>query len=116
MIRLNSALVFVSISLAACAGGPKADWRGFADCAAAYKANAAFAEPDRAASMTAMVSEVADAYEASAVDKIRSLSDMSQEAALSTVRSQVNLKLQEFSGRSREQVERFIESCPQPDE
>jgi hypothetical protein len=109
-MRIAVPLVLFAL-LAACAtpGGRKPDWTAFADCAGAYRANAAIADPSRPASMTAMVSEVADDYEKAA----RARHGGDPETAARDVSARSAAKTRTFAGRPREAAEQFIEACPQ---
>jgi hypothetical protein len=106
-MRFPIALALTALPTA-CATAPRApDWTVFADCAAAYRINAGIADPARPASMTQMVSETADEYEA---------------AALRTAkggRPAVTARVRETVGRlaplAREEVEKLIDACPQPE-
>lgn len=117
-MKLAPTCLLIAVSLCACATPPRpaADWRGFARCAAAYRVNAALADPARGASMTAMVSEVADEYATAAVRKYKAAQNASDQQALDAVDSLQRSAALEFGGLPREKVEGFIESCPQPDE
>ena len=117
-MKLAPTGLLTALALCACATPPRpaADWRGFARCAAAYRVNAALADPARGATMTAMVSEVADEYAAAAVRKYKAAQNASDQQTLDAVDSLQRSATLEFSGQNREKIERFIESCPQPDE
>lgn len=105
MPKLSKA-VLLALVLSACATG-STGWKPFAACAAAYRVNAELADPGRAASMTAMISEVADDYLKAA---------KTRHANATEVEAFVAERAAAFRARSREQVEKFIEACPQTEE
>jgi hypothetical protein len=105
----------VALCGAAQAGARKPDWRAFADCAAAYQANARIADPDRPASMTAQISEVADDYLAAAAKRRRQQLKGTAEAARQAVEAYAAERSAAFAAQPRKQAERFIEACPQVD-
>jgi hypothetical protein len=93
------------IALGACAcASPATGWKAYAACAAAYQVNAALADPGRAASMTAMVSEVADEYLTAA---------KARHADAHEVEAYAGERAASFRRQPRERVEAFIEACPQ---
>jgi hypothetical protein len=83
-------------------------WSVYADCAAAYLANARIADPDRPAAMTAQISDVAKDYEAAARARYRPA-----RGARQAVRVRIERQAKVFSGEAREAVERVIDACPQ---
>jgi hypothetical protein len=83
-------------------------WIVYADCAAAYLANARIADPDRPAAMTAQISDVAKDYEAAARARHRPA-----KGAGRTVRTRIERQARVFSGQPRRAVERVIDACPQ---
>lgn len=115
-MRIVPALLTLG-ALAACASshGSEAHWGAFADCAAAYRVNAAIADPTRAASMTAMVSETADDYERAARARYVEANRTTADQAQRDVAARVAAKMRAFTGKPREEVEKFIDACPQPD-
>ena len=93
---------------------PKArDWTVYADCAAAYLANARLADPDRPAAMVAQVSDVADDYSAEARSRYRRQLKGSRAAAGRAVHARVERQTPLFGGQPREAVEHVIDACPQ---
>ncbi|HZZ32326.1 MAG TPA: hypothetical protein VFE10_10065 [Phenylobacterium sp.] len=106
------------LALAAAAPGPApagsaARWTAYADCAAAYLANARLADPDRPASMTAQVSDVADDYSAAAAKRLRGRRGGSAAASRHAVDARVAEQAKLFGGQPREAVEKVIDACPQ---
>lgn len=93
---------------------PPPRWPVFADCAAAYLANARIADPDRPASMTSQVSDVADDYAKAARNRYRRQFRSSAAAARRAVQARIDRQAQRFAGQSREAVEHVIDACPQP--
>jgi hypothetical protein len=106
-IAVAAALAWPDPGLAA--GTAKAaGWTIYADCAAAYLANARVADPDRSAAMIAQVSDVAKDYETAARARYRPA-----KGASAAVRARIERQAQLFSGRPREAVEQVIDACPQ---
>jgi hypothetical protein len=101
---------------ASAVAAPRADWTKLAQCAAAYQANAHIADPERPASMTAMISEVGDDYRKAAIERRRQQKGGSAASSAKAVRTYVAEKSAEFGQQPRAAVERFIDACPQPDE
>jgi hypothetical protein len=91
-------------------------WRVYADCAAAYLANARIVDPGRPAAMTAQVSDVADDYAKAARARYRRQAAGSASAASRAVATWVDRRASDFARQPREAVERVIDSCPQPEE
>jgi hypothetical protein len=113
-MKITLALLMIA-ALAACAAPRAHDprWMAFADCAGAYRVNAAIADPSRPASMTAMVSESADDYEKAARDRYVLEPHTTAEQAQRDVAARVSAKVKAFSGKPRGEVEKFIDTCPQ---
>ena len=113
--RLSSVGVAAALAVAgpALAAGPAPGWSVYADCAAAYLANARLADPGRPASMTAQVSEVADDYAAAAAARYRKAHAVPAEAAQRAVRARIDRLAAAYRGQAREAVERVIDACPQ---
>jgi hypothetical protein len=104
-ITLAAALAWSGAGLTA----PKAPaWTVYADCAAAYQANARIADPDRPASMTAQVSDVANDYAAAARTRYRPARE-----ARRAVQARIERQTKLFAGQPRETVEHIIDACPQ---
>jgi len=89
------------------------DWRALAACAGAYRANAAIADPDRPAAMSAQVSEVGDDYAKAAVKAYRASGKVSPAAARRAVEAYAARRRGAFARQSREAIDKFIEACPQ---
>ncbi|MGZ6016936.1 MAG: hypothetical protein ACXWKM_14450 [Phenylobacterium sp.] len=100
------------------AGGPAAarapDWRVYADCAAAYLANARIADPGRPAAMTSQVSDVADDYAKAARERYHRQREVSRKAAARQVGARIEAEARRLAGQPRETVEKLIDACPQP--
>jgi hypothetical protein len=90
-----------------------AEWRAFAACAAAYEVNAQVADPDRPASMRAMVSEVANDYRRAAEDAYRGAAKASAAQAREAVAAEVARRTAVFRPKPRTDVEKVIDACPQ---
>jgi len=103
------AILLLAASLAA--GGPAAAaaprWTVLADCAAAYRANARLADPDRPAAMTAQISDVAEDY-AAAARKAHAGKDAKRDVA-----ARIEAQAHRDAALPREAVERIIDACPQ---
>ncbi len=100
---------------AAPAHPPKASWRAFADCAAAYQSNAAIADPNRTESMKAMVSDTARDYETAGIARYRETTKGSADAATKAVETRMRSQLRKYSTQPRATVEHIIDACPQTD-
>lgn len=90
-----------------------ADWQKFSACAAAYRANAKVKDPGRAADMAQSMAGVADDYEAAANRSYRHERGGGVSGARQAVRELVSAHIRSFSRKPREEVEAFIEACPQ---
>jgi hypothetical protein len=88
--------------------GKAPGWTVYADCAAAYLANARIADPDRPAAMTAQVSDVSRDYEAAAVARYRPA-----KGSGTAVRARIERQAKALAARPREAVEKVIDACPQ---
>ena len=106
------ALACAAASGPACARAP--GWQVYADCAAAYLANARIADPDRPAAMTAQVSDVADDYAKAARERYRRQREVSRKAAARQVAAHIDGQARRLAAQPREAVERLIDACPQP--
>lgn len=136
-MRIASLSLLLVGLAAACATpkGGKPDWTVYADCSAAYRVNARIADPSRPASMTSMVSETADDYQKAAVERFRQQPhpshdypmteplpgsqtghvDRSSAGIIFAVTARVVETIGKFTNLPREEVEKFIDACPQPD-
>jgi hypothetical protein len=94
----------------------KPDWKAYAACAAAYRVNAAIADPDRSTSMKAQISDTANDYEAAAVSRRKLQIKSDSEAAKTAVADYERRRMATFRGQKREQVEKFIDACPQTED
>lgn len=83
-------------------------WTVYADCAAAYLANARVADPDRPATMVDQVSDVAKDYAAAARARFQPA-----ESARAAVRARIERQTRLFASQPREAVEHIIDTCPQ---
>jgi hypothetical protein len=90
-------------------------WKIFADCSAAYLANARIADPSRPAAMKAQVSDVADDYAKAARARYRRQTAGSSRAAARAVDARIAVRLEAFAAERREVVEHVIDGCPQLD-
>lgn len=113
MKTLSALLVLVLVTPAWSA--PVPDWKVFAACAAAYRVNAAIVSPERSASMKSQISETADDYVAAAVARQRLQTKSDAAAAKKAVTAYERQRFLDFQRRKREQVEQFIDTCPQTD-
>jgi len=102
----------LAAAASAAAAGP-ADWRAYADCAAAYRANAQLSDPDRPASMTAQISEVAADYAREAARRLAH--PASKAAARRAAEARIAGQAKRLAGQSRAAVEKLIDACPQID-
>jgi hypothetical protein len=108
------ALAILSTPQICVAAPSRPDWTRLADCAAAYQANAHLADPDRAASMTATVSETADDYAKAATERYRQQAKATEGGASAAVCGRVEGRAAAFGRQPRTEVEHFIDGCPQP--
>ncbi len=93
------------------------DWQAFADCAAAYQANAQIKDPDRPASMTATISEQSNDYRTAAVAAYRVKTRQAGAAAEQAVSARIAQRTPALARLSREKLEHIIDACPQlPDQ
>ncbi len=109
-----AACVATMASTAVGAGAKPIDWIAYADCAAAYQANARLTDSDRPASMTTQISDVASDYVAAAV-KERARMGGQKSAVRSAVEAHVTRQAKLFGRQTRETVEHTIDACPQLD-
>lgn len=105
--------IVVGLALAAQAAAATPSWKVFAACAAAYEVNAQVADPDRPASMRAMVSEVAADYRTAAEGRLRQAEKLAADAAREAVAAEVADRVAEYRPKPRAEVERTIDACPQ---
>jgi hypothetical protein len=102
-------ILMASLALAAPSqAAPKPTWKTFADCAAAYEANAAIKDPERSAQMSASIQDVAQDYLGAALGLRKPKND-------AAVRAYVAEKRKAFAAKPRRTVEKFIEACPPTD-
>lgn len=93
----------------------KPGWQAFADCAAAYRANARIADPGRTASMKADISEQADDYGAAAVKRHGDKQGSDPQGAIA-VADYVRQQTVIIGRKRRADIERIIDACPQIEE
>lgn len=113
-MRARILIALAALAAAGPAGARAPDWRVYADCAAAYLANARIADPGRPASMTAQVSDVADDYAKAARERYHRQREVSREAAARQVAAHIDEQARKLAAQPREAVERLIDACPQP--
>ena len=106
-------LVLAVVPFAQARSAPPARWQALADCAAAYRANAQIKDPDRAASMTAQISETAGDYAKAA---LKAYPKSARRAADMAVQSRIVRQTAKFARQPRTQVEHVIDACPQLEE
>jgi hypothetical protein len=91
-------------------------WQAFADCAAAYQANAQIKDPERPASMTSMISEQSNDYRTAALATYRK-AKRATPAAEQTISARIAQQAPALARLSREALEHRIDACPQlPDQ
>jgi hypothetical protein len=117
MIAQRSLLIgaglLVLMCPAAAAPAPPPAWSVYADCSAAYLANARLADPDRSASMTAQISEVAKDYAAAARSRYAEAWKVIPATARRAVEVHIARRAKAFGKQPREAVEHIIDACPQ---
>jgi hypothetical protein len=106
----------LAVLFIAAAAPPKPGWRAFADCAAAYGANAGMGDPDRSPSMTAQISEVAGDYRKAAAARLRQTQKVSAATAERRVGARIGERSAVFAAQPRAAVEKVIEACPQTED
>jgi hypothetical protein len=87
----------------------KPSWKDFADCAAAYRVNAAIKDPSRTATMSGDMALTGFDYRHSAV-ALRKRQTGDADAA---VDARINAQASRFKAMSRERLDKFIDACPQ---
>jgi hypothetical protein len=102
-------------SLAATAIAAHGDWKVLARCAAAYEVNAQVSDPERPATMKAMVSDVAADYRRAAEARYRKAMKASSAMAHKAVGQEVAQRVAAFRRKPRTDVEAVIDACPQPE-
>ena len=107
-VRIISLLAALVPTLATAAPPP---WRALADCAAAYRANAAIRDPDRPSSMTTMITDQAGDYVKAAEKAYRGKGGHA--GAKAAIEAQVATRAPSFGKMSRSELDKFIDTCPQ---
>ena len=115
MKALALALTGVLLTTSCATAPAKPRWTAFADCAAAYRVNADLADPSRAATMKAMVSEEAGDYRTAALAHYRQKNPTGSTGAEQAVDGRIIASASAYARKSREQVEHVIDACPQTD-
>jgi hypothetical protein len=111
--KLLLGLALAGATIPARAAEPTPAWTKFADCAAAYAANAGIKDVSRSGTMTSQVGDVAKDYADAAAKRNRQQTKASEDKAKSAVDARMKLTLAKFSKQKREVVEKYIEACPQ---
>jgi hypothetical protein len=112
MPRIAAVLVLLALPGAAAAATP-ADWKAYADCAAAYRANAAIDDPARGKAMRASIADEAEVYAKAAVAPYRHATKAGEAKARRVVTAYVAGRTPDFARQSREAIDHFIDACPQ---
>jgi catechol 2,3-dioxygenase-like lactoylglutathione lyase family enzyme len=113
MLKMVLALTLASAPSLGLAAAAHSGWQVLADCSAAYRANSQIADPDRAPSMKAMISEEADDYAKAATGAYRRHTKASADQAGRAVQAYVAKRVPDFAGQPRLAVEHVIDACPQ---
>jgi hypothetical protein len=116
MKALAAILAIALVPAAAEAAKPAPKWQDFAACATAYRVNAAIADPGRSASMKAQIAETGDDYETAAVARYKAQTKSDEAKAKAVVESYAISRAPAFKKQTREQVEKFIDACPQTED
>jgi hypothetical protein len=111
--KLLVALSLAGAAIPALAAEPVPAWTRYADCAAAYAANAGIKDASRSGSMTSQIGDVAKDYADAAAKRNRQQTKAPEAKARSAVDARIKLTLARFSKQKREAVETYIEACPQ---
>jgi hypothetical protein len=113
MFKPAAALVLAVLPAVALAATPPPRWTVMADCAAAYKANAAIKDPTRPSSMRHMIASQANDYVKAAVKAYRDQAKASDGQARRSVADYVAKASAALSHKPRSENEHMIEACPQ---
>ncbi len=97
---------------AAEAGAKPVGWIAYADCAAAYRANARLTDPERPASMTSQIFDVASDYAGAALEA-RTKMGAAKSQARRMVEARISRQTLLLGHKSRQAVEHIIDACPQ---
>lgn len=110
----TAVLILILIALASPAAAKLSPrWKAYATCAAAYRVNAAIADPGRSASMKSQISETAAEYEVAAVERYRLEMAADEPTAKAKVAAYVRARAPGLRKQTREAVEHVIDTCPQ---
>ena len=105
--------ILAPLATPAMAAAAPADWTALADCAAAYRANAAIKDPSRAPSMRAQISDEADSYLKAALAPYRAATKQPAAKARDALKAYVVRRTPDFARQSRDAIDHFIDVCPQ---
>jgi hypothetical protein len=115
-MKSTALLVIAALMPATVTAKAPPKWQDFAACAAAYRVNAAISDPGRSASMKAQISETGDDYETAAIARYKAASKADDAKAKAAVQAYAASRMPALRRQKREQVEKFIDACPQTEE
>lgn len=113
MLKLAIAAILAAAPVTVLAASPPSGWMVMADCAAAYKANAAIKDPTRPSHMKNMIASQANDYVKAAVNAYRAQAKGSEGQARQSVTAYVAKATANLSHKPRSENEHMIEACPQ---
>ena len=110
---MRAALLLSALALGGCASLREPSWKVYADCSAAYEANARLADPGRTADMRASIGDVAIDYQVAAVPLYRHQVGGDAEYAVNGTVAYIKSRTPAFAAKSRKDLDSYIEHCPQ---
>ncbi len=118
-VLVSIAAITTTLALSTFAVAAADAWSDYADCAAAYRANwqDRLTDPSRKPEMRDMIRQQSDDYRAAAVRRYRQDTGASQLHAEEAVKAYIAKHLARFvSMDNRDELNDFLDKCPQPDE
>ena len=98
------------------AAAPPPGWKVYADCAAGYHANSQLKDPSRPSGMAAMISDQAGDYQKAALKAYTAdpaNAKHSRSYGETFVSTYVERRSPAYSKLSRDDLDRFLDTCPQ---
>lgn len=102
-----------ALALGACASLREPSWKVYADCSAAYEANARIADPERSTEMRDSIGDTAIDYQVAAVPLYRHQVGGDSEYAVNGTVAYIKSRTPAFAAKSRKDLDAYIERCPQ---
>jgi hypothetical protein len=94
--------------------GPTAEWKRYADCAAAHYADARIVDLKRTAPMKADIMDLGRRYGAVATQLRRTETGSSKEKAFEHAKAYIVERTRELSLRARPDLQPIFDACPKP--